>query len=222
MKYYIYISDAKLEMLYAQIPTRIRDRIATELKIDLKLISATFSEKNRLESRYSRLDLVCEYIRGHLPIGTVGEPDAYFEGVIPMQWGALMGADTGSTVFFGGQQGDVVLGLTGSKHHVVGFQGEGMMGYGRSGMVQQVYEDLDRQLADAIQNSESSGGDFRERVHQDEQGLWKVKYVAENLLGPTQRLEFLAKRLLKGQVSDGVGQERTVLLGTPIYVALAD
>ena len=38
MKYYIYISDAKVNMLLAQIPHNIKKKVATEFKIDLKVI----------------------------------------------------------------------------------------------------------------------------------------------------------------------------------------
>jgi hypothetical protein len=222
MKYYLYISDAKLDMLYAQMPARIRDRIATEMKIDLKLVSATFSAKDRSESRYSRLDLVCEYIHRHLSVGTVTESAPYFEGVVPMQWGAVTGADSGSVVFFGGEQDNVVLGLAGSKHHVLGFQGEGMMGFGGSGLVQHVIEQLDRSLKGVIEGSGSSRDEFSGTSDQDSRTLHTVMDAARNISGPTQPLEFLAKRLINGQVVGSAREQRTVILGTPIYVALAD
>ena len=41
MRYYVYVSDSKVDMLYSQMPRGIRDRIAAELKIDLKVISAS-------------------------------------------------------------------------------------------------------------------------------------------------------------------------------------
>jgi hypothetical protein len=36
MRYYIYISDAKVDMLLSQIPHEQRNKIATELKLDFK------------------------------------------------------------------------------------------------------------------------------------------------------------------------------------------
>lgn len=42
--------------------------------------------------------------------------------------------------------------------------------------------------------------------------------ATEQLKGPTQRLEFVAKRLLFGQDKEG----QTVLLGTPLYVAMCE
>lgn len=40
MKYYIYISDTKVDMLYPQIPKPLLKRIASDLSIDLKLFGA--------------------------------------------------------------------------------------------------------------------------------------------------------------------------------------
>jgi len=139
-----------------------------------------------------------------------------------MQWGAGTRADSGRVVFFGGEQDDVVLGLAGAKHHVVGFQGEGMMGFGVSGMAQQILEELNRGLAETIEGSGSSREDSSGTSDQDSYTLGTVMGVARNIHAPTQRLEFLARRLLKGQVVDPDGELRRVILGTPIYVALAD
>jgi hypothetical protein len=38
MKYYVYVSRTKVDMLVSQIPPKISQRIAAELDIDLKLI----------------------------------------------------------------------------------------------------------------------------------------------------------------------------------------
>jgi hypothetical protein len=40
MKYYVYISDAKVDMLLPQIPHDARKKIATEIGIDLKVFQA--------------------------------------------------------------------------------------------------------------------------------------------------------------------------------------
>lgn len=237
MKYYLYISDAKLDMMYSQIPLRIRDKIAAELKVDLKVISATFSEKNPRESRYGKLDLVRNYILENLPVGNVAQPDSYFAGTVPMRWGLVTDPGSGRIVYFGGEEGNVVLGLAGSRHHVVGFAGEGIvdtpptLGAGSS-MVQGILEQLEDNLAaavdypardqtDAVVRLERPGVLFSGSVARDERALGTVLYATRNLLGPTQGLEFLAKRLLMGKLTVA-GDETDILLGTPLYVALAD
>lgn len=62
MKYYIYISDAKVDMLFPQVPHDIKKKVATEWKMDLKLLSAarkveTESEDNRI----ARLETVVDF-----------------------------------------------------------------------------------------------------------------------------------------------------------------
>ena len=58
MRYYVYVSDSKVDMLYSQMPSGLRDRIAAELKIDLKVVSVSVSGRRSEETRYSKLQLV--------------------------------------------------------------------------------------------------------------------------------------------------------------------
>ena len=46
MRYYLYISDTKLDMLRAQIPVNKLKAIAVGLKIDLKLLSVSLERKS--------------------------------------------------------------------------------------------------------------------------------------------------------------------------------
>lgn len=39
MRYYLYLSDAKLDMLFEQIPQKLLPRLVTEAKVDLKVVS---------------------------------------------------------------------------------------------------------------------------------------------------------------------------------------
>ena len=62
MKYYLYISDTKVDMLYPQIPKPILKRIASSLSIDLKLLGAevNIGVKGNLsdETRYAKVQIV--------------------------------------------------------------------------------------------------------------------------------------------------------------------
>jgi hypothetical protein len=46
VKYYLYISDSKVDMLLSQIPHETKKTIAAEFKIDLKLFSALKKVRN--------------------------------------------------------------------------------------------------------------------------------------------------------------------------------
>src|SRR2546430_14102855 len=103
MKYYIYISDTKIDMLYPQIPKPILKKIASSLSIDLKLLGAEVNigakSNPSEETRYAKVKIVSEYIEKHLDVGSVDAASTYFKGTLPMRWGEL--AESG-TVFFVG------------------------------------------------------------------------------------------------------------------------
>ncbi len=65
MKYYIYISDTKVDMLYPQIPQPLLKRIASNLSIDLKLFGAEVNigakSGSSEETRISKVRIVSEY-----------------------------------------------------------------------------------------------------------------------------------------------------------------
>lgn len=82
LKAYKYISDAKVDVLYAQIPRGLLDGIAVDLNLDLKLavVEASAAVKRTLpsETRYSRLQVVVKYLEKHQSsdIGTIDAPKA--------------------------------------------------------------------------------------------------------------------------------------------------
>jgi hypothetical protein len=115
MKYYVYISDSKLDMLYPQIPLGLRDRIAVELRIDLKVAAISLSERPSQETRLSRLRVVTDYLERESTIGGLGEPGAFVRDVLPMRWGPLelLGEPNGGApIFFSAVTETQVLGLT--------------------------------------------------------------------------------------------------------------
>ena len=50
VKYFLYISDAKVDMLFGQVPQKILKRIAAELTIDLKVVSLLFEPEGKWAS----------------------------------------------------------------------------------------------------------------------------------------------------------------------------
>src|SRR5712692_3005987 len=121
MKYYIYISDAKLAMLYAQLPRSFLHKIASELSINLKLvvteIGATIKGNQNEITRYTKLQTIVKYIEKHFDVGTIDEPKTYFKGTLPMQWGRILRS---GVVYFGGTTPRATIALGGSRQHVLG------------------------------------------------------------------------------------------------------
>src|SRR5260370_39193076 len=86
MKYYTYISDAKVDMLFPQVPHDIKKKVATEFGIDLKFLSAKRkAEAEPEENRITRLEVVAEFIRKSGNVGTVDEPKEYVSDTLQLR-----------------------------------------------------------------------------------------------------------------------------------------
>jgi hypothetical protein len=219
MKYYVYVSDAKVEMLYAQIPRAIRDKIVAELKIDLKVVSLSLKGNPTDETRYSKLRVVSDYLDKE-GVGTVDAPHTYFRGSVPMKWGRF-----GETVYFTGASRGTVIGLGGSARHVIGAAPNASSELLWSSSLQPALVEFlagqSEKLDDAGEGAERAEGVLP--VGGNHPGfpadVWvpQLFQIWRRQPGIAEPLEFLARRLLQ---SDGGGERG--LLGTPIYVAARD
>src|SRR5258708_39832202 len=120
MKYYVYISDTKVDMLYPQIPKSLLKKIASNLSIDLKLLGAEVNIGAKGspsdETRYAKVKIVSEYIEKHLDVGTVDAPSTYVKGRLSMRQGTFKD----QAAYFGGETTQTVLALCGSIKHIIG------------------------------------------------------------------------------------------------------
>lgn len=228
MKYYIYVSQTKVDMLFSQIPQGIRDRIATELKFDLKIFSVTLKEDATKNTLYSKLKVVVEYIETILRPGTIDTPKDYFKGLLPMNW-APIDKDSNKIVYFASNTARTSLILCGSLHHVLGYHSSPVVFSGSLPL--HFMEVLNKILRSTVDKNEddperllsqllSIPNELHLREFEQRWALSDITTLASKI-GPTglvkQPVEFLARRLLEGQDGD-----RHVLLGSPLYVALAD
>jgi hypothetical protein len=134
-----------------------------------------------------------------------------------MRWGPFPAEPDSSLVFFGGRTEETTVGLGGSVKHLLGSVSDmAEHGIGRSDMPPMLdglgaSSDLeDEYVADSVE---------ADLDHSDSVAIAKVHEAVTLLRGPAQNVEFVAKRLLHG--ADPHSGE-FVLLGSPIYVALAD
>ncbi|MFY1689468.1 DUF7019 family protein [Plantactinospora sp. WMMB782] len=213
-RYYLYVSDSKVDMLLAQMDPAFTRKHTTELSLNLTVLSGKrASEAPVGGERTAQLDRVVRYLEDHGDLGTVDEPGQFFWGLLPLRWGPFPTEPT--LVYFGGTTERTVVGLGGSSSHVLGAAAAAEPTIPRS-LTPSLLAGLrtDPQvgvLAEAIRQED----DARER-----DALAAVHRANEVMPGPQQNLEFVAKRLLHGPspTTDG----RYVLLGTPLYVALVD
>jgi hypothetical protein len=239
MKFYVYISDTKVDMLYAQIPSSVRDKVATELKIDLKILSTTFKEASTEATRFSKLKVVTEYILKHQEVGTVDAPAFFFECILPIHWGKLFDTEA---VYFGGITDHTILGLIGSGKHIIGEAGTvdtGLIGSSAPFLMGLTLMVADASSLTKLKNDDANGEERKKRLQTlaERQGLKAdedrinqlllstVKSITMDMKGPVQKMEILAKRLAEGydRQTDSTNQKaKKLLLGSPIYVALAE
>jgi hypothetical protein len=225
-KYYIYASDTKVDMLYPQIPTNIRRKLASELDIDLKFIDAetsgTIKKVESAKTRSAKIQLVTKYIENNFDVGTIETPGTYFKGTLSMRWGPL--TTDKNVVYFGGLTDRTVVGLGGSMYHIIGRnQGKSFSPPSMSPLLF-LWDALRIAEEDTFQNSPDQAVNPMLFAH-------PIDLVAHltlnmNMNWPCQQLEFLAKTLLQGPLTKqaylSTGNLSYIVFGSPIYVAQAD
>jgi hypothetical protein len=205
LRYYLYISDAKVEMMLPQIDPGF-DRVSeSEIGFDVKVASAK-RKVGTTFNRVARLERVVRYLDDFADVGTVDEPGQYFRGRMPMRWGSV----TSSLVYFGGATERTVVGLGGAAGHLHGERG-GSDAFAPSSLPG-IVEGLRGVLA-------ADGADGQPEA------LPAAHLAHRQLRGTEQDLEFVAKRLAHGPSPYpelDPHQGMNVLVGSPIFVALGD
>jgi hypothetical protein len=200
VKYYLYVSDSKVQMLFAQIPQGVVSRLAEELQIDVRQWGGGRHQLPEEATRFARAAIVQRFIEQNVRVGSIDEPAEYFRGSLEVRWGEL----GHGLVYFGGETTKTILGLGGSAYHMIGALGRSALSVSSTrALLHALYKGL---------------GKFEfGNLDAEEFALRAVVRATMEMDGPKQRVDFLAKRLLHGP-----SEERNVLLGTPISVALAE
>ncbi|MFE4663464.1 DUF7019 family protein [Streptomyces sp. NPDC056716] len=213
MRYYLYISDAKVDMLLAQIDPGFGGRRTTEAGLSVKFLSFRRSVEGAVPDRVARLERVLAHLREQGQTGSVDRPGPYFGGSLPMQWGPLRGGNGASSVYFGGRTARTIVGLGGAGAHVIGGSAPQDPVFAPSSTPALLIGLADTFAADGIE------------APADPSALAWVHSAGRVLRGPAQSVEFVARRLVEGASPYPELDPRPdmrVLLGSPLYVALLD
>lgn len=222
-RYYLYISDSKVDMLLGQIDPAFKDRRTSEFSMSLRLFGARRSTESSVgDERTARLERVVRHLEEHGVLGAVDEPEQFFWGLMPMRWGPFAGDPRSSLIYFGGRSEGTIVGLGGSSGHMLGSASQPDRLLSPS-LMPSLLRGLsaDPEIA-ALFDDRAEGAD----AHEADRNALRAVHLANTLLsGPLQNAEFVAKRLLHGpspypehDPRDGM----SVLLGSPLYVALVD
>jgi hypothetical protein len=214
MEYFLYISDAKVDMLISQIGDGEAKKISSEIGIDLKLFSAKKkTEYTSNSDRIARLNVVREFIRRFGNLGTVEKSDQYIEDSLPMR-SLLM---DGAIVCYFGISGKSIIGLGGSVHHLIGACPSHKEEFGShlSAILAGLHAEVDEQ-----------------DEHAQYRGIRSVRMFAEQqkyMSLPTENLRFMAKRLVESYeepkyifptpVAENLDH---IILASPLYVSKED
>lgn len=207
MRYYLYVSGSKLDMLYGQIPPKLLKRLAVEAKVDLKILSVAVQSPRADTNAYDRLDIVEAYLEREFDVSWMTEARPWFRGDLGLRIAGYGTPDR--PTFMTGREGDTVIALIGSAHHLIG----------------------QRTAVDTIQAAGSSLPSLFRLVDESQGGrapavrqapLRQVLDLSASLTVPPVYCEFLARRLLHGTVTEEDGRELQIVVGTPLYVAMAD
>lgn len=218
MRYYLYISDSKVDMLFPQVPGAVQQGVAKKLGFDLKLISGSIeSQKQTFDSRVARLQAVEEHIRSFHKIGAPTDETPWVGGEIMVQVLSIAG---GAILFVNREEPDYFV-LGGSADHVIGNTKADRPAVSYSSMYQ-----ISRFLSE-LHNNETilpDGPKKRRSPKPPNQYLERLAdnmkcIFAESVRQPPQRIEFLAKRL---SMVDNRYRGGKMVFATPLYVALAD
>ena len=228
IKYYLYVSTAKLNMLYEQI-NEAQKKSKKEM-VSAKVLGISVSRESSTEEvvdRDDKLKAVEEELITQNLVGTPEEPKDYFKGTMRMRWGLF--DDNGTRpegeaplVYFGGFDKTIplIVGLGGSSKHVVGNEGATSTN-SRSctpTIARWLFAGLERDKPPALQG-------WRDKNSEEQELFAGMAAALHYLRPPTQELEFLAKTLIVGKTYSnkhltGV-PEAKIILGTPLYVVLA-
>ncbi|MFF7144808.1 DUF7019 family protein [Streptomyces nodosus] len=214
-RYYLYISDSKVDMLLPQIDPGFTARRTSEIGVDLKVLTAKRTGGAVSADRTARLERVLRYLQDFGDLGSVDEPGQFFWGLLPMRWGPFPGQVEPSPVFFGGRTDRTVVGLGGSSRHLLGSAPGG-------GAMFSLMPPLLRGLGTESDLEDEILVDTVNGDQEDRSALAVVQRAVERLKGPAQNVEFVAKRLLDGDSPYPESVGMSVLLGSPVYVALVD
>jgi hypothetical protein len=214
VRYYVYASDAKIDMLYSQIPRKLLDRFVSELDLDRATLDVPLRRRESEATLFGKLAVVERFVEREFEVGSVREPAIWLRGAMPLRWGVYRERQDG-LLYFSGLQDGVLLALIGSAHHQIGQGGDPAAIQGpRYSSAPALFALLAREEPDAPAADPHEDDDRR--------AMREVKDFTDALAGVRQPCEFVARRLLRGAAEDASGAVREILLATPLYVALAD
>ncbi|MFE6946034.1 DUF7019 family protein [Streptomyces chartreusis] len=219
VRYYLYVSRSKVDMLFQQIPQKLLKQLAAEAKVDLKLVSLAVQKQAAPEpSLYGQLDIVEEYLDREYSLGWMTDPTSWFRGELGLQIAGYESV-TGP-MFMTGRANRTVVALIGSARHQTGHHATTEAISASYSMLPPLFELL-RQAPHDWHVTPPDPRQVDLFPWNEQNALEDVLDFSRGLRSPAVHCEFLARRLLHGTHVDDNG-EIDIVVGTPLYVAMAE
>jgi hypothetical protein len=219
---YVYLSDAKIDALFDQIPSSLLNKFTGEFGIELGVLTAKVSGGSNRKNRYQRLEAVRRYLDGDGRIGSLDSGKPYVSATLKMRFGRY---ENSGMVYFTGVCRSVdagrtiIVGLGGSLKHMTGSEHVEAVSAGHSGSAS-IGMNADFFTEQLKINIEPLLEKVRQDSAEESQGASDVSYIGEYIVESHQRIrgfeqevEFVARRLQQGRINDKIA-----ILGTPLYV----
>jgi len=201
IKYYLYVSETKVQMLHSQIPRRMRKSIEAEFTANVAVVAARVKKAAELDptDTIARTAVVSAYLGRTVTTGPVGQPGEYVHDTCRMRYCRVTDY-AASIAFFGGSREGIDVGLIGSPDSLVGAARNSDAGH------DMLYYTLQFLEAAAARPPHP----YRTRPQDDFRRAYEAVFDALPALDLD--VEFLAKV---------VHREFGLVVASPIYVAMA-
>ncbi len=216
MKYYLYLSKTKVEMLASQIPASALRGISAEFKASIGVLSSTVKTADTPlpDNVYAKSEALYKYLSDAGEVGSVANPKAYIAGTLPLRWGTLWDYASDLLFFFGTSDGRL-LALIGASASAVG---EPTRIESRHSLEYYSLRFLNGMLDSKLVFEERERSEYFDRqTTRDYASYMKaIGAAASQLPQEVRKIEFLARVLFVDQDTDPA-----LVVATPLFAALA-
>lgn len=223
MKYYVYISDTKIEMFYSQLANFEGQESQISLGVDLKIFKAEMKKSRKSpNTKYTKLEAILKKLEDSDLVGEFDSNKPYIKGDLEMTW-ASFGDLNSPITFWGCLSEEIALGLAGSRHHVLGAQPLDIAYSGSD--TNAIATWFLQQLGDIPPEDQSEAWWLFRPNHyslDDKKVTGCIITALYDIRGSKNRFEFIAKVLHRGKFigESDPSYENNVVLATPLYVAM--
>ena len=235
MKYYVYVSESKINMLFEQIGRHEREDKSRSLEFDIKIFKGKFeNSKGVPENKFTKLNAIIKRLEKEKLIGSVTENYPYIKGCIQMTWGTLAAPKLSESPisFWGHWSDNLTLALSGSKYHLLGEQRGSCTDSGSSApaILSWLVRELEilrtnfpHEYVSFWERADKGSEEIPDYLSNDHKIADTIFEAVKRMIGDKSKYEFIAKVLKRFHWKNmPAGQEGFIILATPLYVALVE